>query len=139
MACSRLTDQTTSSKEQVVGDFKALVAKNFLEQKDVSFYASALNITPKYLSQVLLSETGKTAKTLILEHVLLEAKSLLRQTPMTVLEICNWLGYYRSLLFYKSIQKIRGLYSPRVPQPLTKRSVIAQCSIAGKVEKYHLF
>jgi len=99
---------TISAKEQVVGDFKALVAKNFLEQKDVSFYASTLNITPKYLSHVLLSETGKTAKTLILEHVLLEAKSLLRQTPMTVLEICNWLGYSDHSYFTKAFKKSEG-------------------------------
>ncbi len=99
---------TTSSKEQVVGDFKALVAKNFLEQKDVSFYASALNITPKYLSHVLLAETGNTAKTLILEHVLLEAKSLLRQTSMTVLEICNWLGYTDHSYFTKAFKKSEG-------------------------------
>jgi len=100
--------QATSSKEQVVGDFKVLVAKNFLEQKDVAFYATALNITPKYLSQVLLSETGKTAKALILEHVLLEAKSLLRQTPMTVLEICNWLGYSDHSYFTKAFKKSEG-------------------------------
>jgi AraC family transcriptional regulator, transcriptional activator of pobA len=98
----------TSSKEKVVGDFKALVAKHFLEQKDVSFYASSLNITPKYLSQVLLSETGKTAKTLILEHLLLEAKSLLRQTSMTVLEICNWLGYTDHSYFTKAFKKFEG-------------------------------
>lgn len=99
---------TTSLKEMLVGDFKALVAKHFLEQKDVSFYATTLNITPKHLSQILLSETGKTAKTLILEHVLLEAKSLLRQTPMTVLEICNWLGYTDHSYFTKAFKKSEG-------------------------------
>lgn len=99
----------SSASEKIVGNFKSLLSKNFLEKKDVLFYASELNITPKYLSEVLLNETGKTTKTLIAEHIFLEAKSLLRQTDMSVQEICYWLGYEDTSYFTKAFKKQEGL------------------------------
>lgn len=101
--------QAASSSERIAMDFKSLLSRNFLENKEVMFYASELNITPKYLSEVLLNETGKTAKALIAEHIFLEAKSLLRQTPMTVQEICHWLGYEDTSYFNKAFRKQEGM------------------------------
>lgn len=98
-----------SVKQKTTSDFKSLLAKHFLKHKDVNFFASALNITPKYLSEVLLSETGKTAKQLINEHVLWEAKSLLRQTTMSVQEISYWLGFEESTHFSKAFKKAEGI------------------------------
>lgn len=98
-----------NNKERVVQKFRALVAKHFPEQKEVSFYASALNITPKYLSEILIEISGKSAKTLIDEHISMEAKSLLRQTGMSVQEICYWLGYDDTSYFTKAFKKWEGL------------------------------
>jgi AraC family transcriptional activator of pobA len=100
---------STSIKEKIAGDFKSLLAQNFLEKKDVAFYADQLNITPKYLSEVLIAETGQTAKTLIDEHLFMEARSLLRQTSMTIQEICHWLGYADSSYFTKAFKKKEGM------------------------------
>jgi AraC family transcriptional activator of pobA len=97
-----------SKREELVGNFNSLLSKHFQEQKDVAFYAAQLNITPKYLSEISISETGKTAKTLILEYVHFEAKSLLRQTNMTIQEICNWLGYSDASYFTKTFKNLEG-------------------------------
>lgn len=101
----QLHKNKSTASERIVMDFKSLLSRNFLEKKEVLFYASELNITPKYLSEVLLNETGKTAKVLIAEHIFLEAKSLLRQTAMTVQEICHWLGYEDTSYFTKAFKK----------------------------------
>lgn len=98
-----------SIKEKIASDFRSLLSKKFLEKKDVAFYAGQLNITPKYLSEVLLAETGKSAKSLIDEHIFLEAKSLLRQTSMSVQEICHWLGYTDTSYFNKAFKKHEGM------------------------------
>jgi AraC family transcriptional regulator, transcriptional activator of pobA len=98
-----------SIKEKIAGEFKSLLSKNFLEKKDVAFYANKLNITSKYLSETLLAETGSSAKAIIDEHIFLEAKSLLRQTSMTVQEICNWLGYADTSYFTKAFKKKEGI------------------------------
>jgi YesN/AraC family two-component response regulator len=92
-------------KEKIVRDFKSLVSKHFLTNKDVGYYAGLLNITPKYLSEVLLLESGKTAKTIIDEFIFFEAKSLLKQTNMSLLEICTWLGYSDPSYFIKAFRK----------------------------------
>lgn len=98
-----------SIKQKITVDFKSLLSKHFLQHKDVNFYASALHLTPKYLSEVLLSETGKTAKQLINDHLLWEAKSLLRQTTMSVQEICYWLGFQESAYFSRAFKKAEGV------------------------------
>lgn len=103
------TRKPVSIKQKMVIDFKSCLSKNFLQQKNVQFYAAALNITPKYLSEVLFSETGKTAKQLINEHILWEAKSLLRQTTMSVQEISYWLGFQESAYFSRAFKKAEGV------------------------------
>lgn len=98
-----------STKQKLTMDFRSLLSKHFLQHKDVHFYASSLHITPKYLSEVLLLETGKTAKQLISDHLLWEAKSLLRQTTMSVQEISYWLGFQESAYFSRAFKKAEGV------------------------------
>ena len=100
---------TFSIREKMVNDFKTLLSKFFLEKKDVAFYAHRLHVTPKYLSEVLLEETGRSAKTLISDHIFLEARSLLRQTSMPVNEICHWLGFSDAANFIKAFKKREGV------------------------------
>ena len=97
-----------SQKEQLTGKFKKLIGRHFIESKEVGFYASQLNITPKYLSEVLEMTTGKTAKELINEHIFLEARSLLKQTPLTVKEIAYWLGFEDQSYFVRAFKKQVG-------------------------------
>jgi AraC-like DNA-binding protein len=100
---------TPSVRERMVSDFKSLLAKFFLEKKDVAFYAHRLHVTPKHLSEVLLEETGKTAKSLINDFIFFEAKSLLRQTNMPVKEMCHWLGFSDAASFIKAFKKREGI------------------------------
>ncbi len=101
--------QLTSQQEQIAAKFRRLLSLHVLEQKDVNFYARQLHITPKYLSEVLVQLTGKTTKKWIDEHLAMEAKSLLRQTSMTILEISFWLGFEDSSYFIKAFRKWEGM------------------------------
>ena len=103
------TQPSLSHKQMMASKFRGLVATHFPEHKDVCFYASALHITPKYLSELLVETMGKPAKTLIDEHIFMEAKSLIRQTTMTVEEICYWLGYDDTSYFTKVFRKWEGM------------------------------
>lgn len=98
-----------STNEKIARDFNVLVSKSFLDNKSVQFYAEHMNITPKHLSEVLVMETGKSAKRIIEEVILLEAKSLLKQTSMSVKEICGWLGYADTSYFNKAFKKREGV------------------------------
>lgn len=79
--------------EAITQEFTTLLTQHFRNHRTVHFYADNLHITPKYLSEVLQQTTGKTAKEHITEFLVIEAKSLLKQTDMTVQEIASWLGY----------------------------------------------
>lgn len=91
-------------KQKLVRQFQGLVVENFLSERSVDFYARKMNITSKYLSEILLGEIGKPAKTLIDEMVFLEAKTLLRQTTMSVQEIANWLNFPETSNFIKAFK-----------------------------------
>ncbi len=99
----------TSHQEQAAAQFRQLLAKNFSTQKEVAFYAGQLHISPKYLSEILQAQLGKPAKILIDEYIAMEAKSLLRQTTMTVQEIAYSLGYEDASYFIKAFKKWEGL------------------------------
>jgi AraC family transcriptional regulator, transcriptional activator of pobA len=98
-----------STNEKITNSFKILVSKHFLDNRDVHFYAEQINITPKYLSEVLIIQTGKSAKRIIDDIIFLEAKSLLKQTTMSVKEICGWLGYADTSYFNKAFKKKEGI------------------------------
>lgn len=97
---------SVSRKEEITHKFRKLVAQDFTQHKEVRHYAKSLNITPKYLSEVLQLELGKSAKTFIDEFVMMEAKSLLKQTTMSIQEICHWLGFDDASHFTKSFKKL---------------------------------
>jgi AraC family transcriptional activator of pobA len=97
---------SVSRREEITHEFRKLVAQHFTRHKEVGYYATNLNITPKYLTEVLQVELGKSAKAFIDEFVMMEAKSLLKQTTMSIQEICHWLGFEDASHFTKSFKKL---------------------------------
>lgn len=73
----------------------------------VASMASHLNVSPKYLTDLLKAETGKTALELIHLYVMSEAKNLLIAGDRSVSEIAYQLGFenppYFSRLFKKEV------------------------------------
>lgn len=96
---------SVSRREEIAHQFRKLVGEHFSCHKEVAYYATNLNITPKYLSEVLQIELGKPAKVFIDEFVMMEAKSLLRQTTMSIQQICQLLGFEDTSHFTKSFKK----------------------------------
>ncbi|MDE6557262.1 MAG: hypothetical protein K2K55_09925, partial [Duncaniella sp.] len=72
------TGGKTSRRSNYVHEFMKLVRSNFMNERSVSYYASRLCITPKYLSLLIKEHTGRTAGEVIDNFVILEAKNLLR-------------------------------------------------------------
>jgi AraC family transcriptional regulator, transcriptional activator of pobA len=69
--------------------------------------ASQLNLSPRYLSDLLKQETGKTAMDLIHIYLISEAKNLLTVHDQNVSEVAYALGFenlpYFSRLFKKEV------------------------------------
>ena len=85
--------------------------KGFLREKGlptVALLASELNLSPRYLSDLLKQETGKTAMDMIQIFLISEAKNLLRQGNYTVNEIAYLLGFEHSPYFSRLFKKETG-------------------------------
>lgn len=78
----------------------------------VKCVASKLNVSPRYLSDLLKQETGKTAIDLIHLSLISEAKNLLKANNQSVSEIGYALGFENSPYFSKLFKKEVGV-SPK--------------------------
>jgi AraC family transcriptional regulator, transcriptional activator of pobA len=98
-----------SRVHQILNDFDVLLQKHYLENHHVSFYADMLNLTSNHMSEAIKEATGKSAKKRIDELLLLEAKSLLKQTNMTIKEVTYWLGFDDPSYFIKFFKQSEGM------------------------------
>ena len=69
--------------------FIKLLEENFHRERRVSWYADKLNITPKYLSEVVKAVSKRTPTEWIDNYVILELRVLLRNSTKTIKEITD--------------------------------------------------
>jgi AraC-like DNA-binding protein len=101
-------NQHTTRKQLLANRFKHMVEAGFIEQRTVHEYADQLNITPKYLSDVVKDTFGRSPLEMIHDMLLLEAKVLLRSTDKTVSEIAHALKFEDHAHFAHFIKKHTG-------------------------------
>lgn len=82
-----------SRKEILCWKFWDMIGKHCTQHRDVTFYAKELCITPFYLSQITKSQFGDSPKELINRQVILEIKSLLSSTDLSIKEIAEQLHF----------------------------------------------
>jgi AraC family transcriptional activator of pobA len=75
----------------------------------VNFMASELNLSPRYLSDLLKQETGKTAIDLIHIFLISEAKNLLASADQSVSEVAYGLGFENPPYFSRLFRKETGM------------------------------
>ena len=106
---TRSINGLASGIEELFKRFIQLVHKHCTTQREVSFYANKLFITPRYLSTVIQNVTNTTAKSIIDKHVILEIKVLLKSTNLSVQEISNQLCFPDQSFFGRYFKKHTGL------------------------------
>lgn len=99
-----VTDQNLN----LLSEFKILLAKHFMEERQVSFYAEKMNLTPKYFSTVIKEVSGKTAGTWINEMLLLESKVRLQNKKQSIAQIADSLNFSDPSHFGKFFKKHTG-------------------------------
>ena len=96
-------------KEEMASRFIRLVEQNVRSSRKVEYYASMMNITPKYLSVVIKETTGRNASAWIDDYTLAVARHLLRTSGMTIQQISYELGFATPSHFSKFIKDNTGL------------------------------
>ncbi|MFD9734527.1 helix-turn-helix domain-containing protein [Umezawaea sp. NPDC059074] len=91
---------------EVFRDFRALLEKSFATTRSVDAYASRLGYAPRTLARACLAATGRTAKQLIDDRVVLEGKRLLVHTDLPVSTIGGMLGFTEPTNFGKFFERL---------------------------------
>lgn len=89
----------------LVMKFRKLVGQHYLERQQVADYAGLLYVTPNHLNRTVKEVTGRTASAHIAEMILLEAKSLLQYTELSVAEIAWRLQFSEPSSFHRFFKK----------------------------------
>jgi AraC-like DNA-binding protein len=95
--------------QQLVDTFKNLINVHFKQERSVQFYADKLFITPKYLTEILKQETGRTASEWINELLLLEAKVLLTKQQLQISQIAEALNFPDASTFGKFFKNLASV------------------------------
>ncbi len=82
-----------SKKQELVFRFQNLVSNCYLTKKQVGDYANKLFVSANTLNQNVKEITGKTAKEIIAEKIIQEAKKLLQYSSDDITQIAFHLGY----------------------------------------------
>ncbi len=69
-------------KEELAFRFVRLIIEDHSLNKEVSYYASKLGVSPKYLTNLVKSVSGQSARDWIVYYTLIEIKALLRESAM---------------------------------------------------------
>lgn len=107
-----IENEKKSHREKMAEKFLDLVQANYKQERGLEFYADKLCLTPKHLSKVIRETTGKSANDWIDEHVILEAKALLKSTNMTIQQISDELNFPSQSFFGKYFKRVADV-SPK--------------------------
>ena len=95
-------------QDTICKEFLALVDRHAIEHRDVSFYASELCISSKYLSMVIRKASGRSPAEWINRAVMLTAKTLLATSDMTIQQIANHLHFPNPSFFGQYFKRYEG-------------------------------
>jgi len=100
--------QFPDERMDIVRRFSLLVEENFKREHKVSFYAAALNKSPKTLSNVFALLKQPTPSAVIRERLVLESKRYLHYTDKSAKEIAYELGFESPAHFSRFFKMYSG-------------------------------
>ena len=96
-------------EEILFKEFIRLVSEHHRKERRVDFYAELLFLSPKHFSTVIKKVSGKTAGQWIDEYVVLEAKTLLKYSAMSIQEVAYYMNFPNPSFFGKYFKQHTGM------------------------------
>lgn len=110
---SELNDDKEPVSEQsasIISRFMQLLNEgNYIEHREVTWYADRLFVTSKYLSEVCKSVSGKAANYWINRFTTIHIRRLLRERDLTFTQIADKFGFSSPAYFSRFVQKNLGV------------------------------
>ncbi len=128
--CGQINRQKVSHNSQLVNSILAYINQNYADsQLSATAIARRFNISSKYMSQFIKSQTGRTYSE-YLENVRLEhALQLLKKPDINVMQIANSVGFANQNTFYKAFKRVYKV------SPSTWRSSGSEAGASSEGEK----
>lgn len=98
----------SAKAKNVYDHFLRLVTDYHTSERNMKFYADKLCLTPKYLSKLVKTVSGRSAPDWIDAFVVLEAKNLLKYSDLSIKEIVGKLNFPNQSVFYKFFKSHTG-------------------------------
>lgn len=95
--------------EEYFRQFTELLGEHYKHERSVGFYARQLCITPKYLTTLIKRISDKSVSEWIDNYVILEAKTLLKYSNMSVQEIAYYLNFPNQSFFGSYFKRNAGM------------------------------
>ena len=96
-------------EEILFKEFIRLVSEHHRKERRVDFYAERMFLSSKHFSTVIKKVSGKTAGQWIDEYVILEAKTLLKYSAMSIQEISYYMNFPNPSFFGKYFRHHTGM------------------------------
>lgn len=109
---------SSSRATRLANTFKHMLERDFIKNRSVQKYASELNISSKYLYDVVKATFGKTPRDFINDMLLLEAKVQLGSTDKSISEVAFDLQFDDQAHFSHFIKQKTGM------SPIALRQVL---------------
>jgi len=97
-----------NSREAHLKAFIELLTSLYPKNRSVQYYADKLCITPKYLSTICKSISGRSASKIINQYVAADIEYQLRHTERSIKEISTELGFPNISFFGKYVRNVFG-------------------------------
>ena len=115
----RPDDVKSSRVRELFNHFMVLLERDYKQSRDVNYYANLMNITSKYLTNIVRQVTGHTPKTIIDQYVILQLKMQLKRSGQSIKEMA-WEYHFTDVSFFcRYFKKHTGL----TPQQVKKYEV----------------
>ena len=108
---SKTTTQYNRNQE-IVRELVRVIVQHYRQERNVTFYADALHLSPQHLSTTIKKVTGKTLTDIISSFIIHDAEAKLKSTGMTIQEIAYSLNFPDISFFGKYFKRYTGM-SPK--------------------------
>lgn len=103
-----LADISFQDTDIIARFMQMLERGDYVKNREVSYYADKLCVTPKYLSEVCKGVSGKAANYWILRFTTIHIRRLLKERKMTFTQISDLFEFSSPAYFSRFVQKHLG-------------------------------
>ena len=99
----------TSRDHAIVGEFMQLAIENYRSEHKISFYAHEASLTLSHFCNVISKTTGMTAQQIIMNLIIMDAKTQLKGSDAAVADIAYSLGFSTPTTFNRYFKTYTGM------------------------------